>query len=79
MTQIVVNSLDELVALKTRSKGVTRKDLAQKAGMSENTFSSKVKGNSDFTLSEAICLSEWLDVPLKDFCSLVYPDYSTRS
>ena len=76
MAQITVNSLDELVAAKTRSKGVTRKELAQRVGMSENTFASKVKGANDFTLSEALSLSDLLEIPLNDFCSLVYPNYS---
>lgn len=75
MALIPVNSLDELVAAKTRSKGVTRKDLAKKVGMSENTFAAKVKGTNDFTLSEALSLSDLLEIPLNDFCSLVYPNY----
>lgn len=76
MALIPVNSLDELVAAKTRSKGVTRKDLAKKVGMSENTFAAKVKGTSDFTLSEALNLSDLLEITLNDFCSLVYQNYS---
>ena len=44
------------------SAGMTQKELADKIGMSENNFSSKMKGKSNFYTSQAIEICKILNI-----------------
>ena len=45
--------------------GIKQNVMAKKLGISTSTVSDKLRGKSEWTLSEGVALAEWLGVPLE--------------
>lgn len=50
------------VKAKIKENGFSQRDVAERAGMSENSLSRKLLGKRDFTLSEVVTLCEVLHI-----------------
>lgn len=56
--------LDDAVTLYRKKRGMTQEDLAREMNMAPATLAWKLNGKRNFTLPEAIRLSEMVGVPL---------------
>ena len=59
---------DKHLALKVymMAAGLTQKDLANRAGLSEVTLSRKLRGNREFKISEAKAIAKALDLTMEE-------------
>lgn len=63
-------ALDEALAVFLRRNGMTQEEFARNVmGMAPNTFSWKRRGVREFSLSEAIAISDAIGAPLDDLIS----------
>lgn len=61
----------KLLALMS-DKGITQKVAAKELDISENSFTNKVKGRSNFNSEEIATLSELLSIPLNEIGSYFF-------
>lgn len=57
-----MDSLNELIGAYLARTGMTKTQLARELGMSRSALRSKLKGQTEFTLSEGYALKELLNV-----------------
>ncbi len=57
-------TLDDAITLYLRRENITQEQLAERMGMSANTFSWKRRGIREFTLSEAAKLADMIGISL---------------
>ncbi len=64
-----MDSIKERVGAHLLREGKTKKELANEMGMSTVTLHSKLNGNTEFSMSEAIRLSKILGCTLSELAS----------
>lgn len=68
-----MTNLDKLRGV-IAERGVLKRYLAEKLGITPQAFSAKLAGKREFTMSEAGCLRTALSIPEDEFIAIFFAD-----